>query len=210
MLTTDQLLAFLLAASLITISPGPDNLMVLSLGISRGRKQGIAFGLGCALGCLSHTLLAVVGISSLLVASPVAFAALRMGGGAYLFWLGMQALRSRGGATLPANAADATGQSVLQLLWRGVFANAINPKVMLFFLAFLPQFVQADRGDVSWQLVALGVAFAAQAMVLFGSLGYFAGTVGQWFARWPRVALWFDRLTAAIFCALGIRLIFIS
>lgn len=210
MLTLDQLLAFLLAASLITISPGPDNLMVLSLGMSRGRKQGIAFGLGCALGCLSHTLLAVVGISSLLVTSPVAFAALRMGGGAYLFWLGMQALRSRGGATLPANAADAAGQSVFQLLWRGVFANAVNPKVMLFFLAFLPQFVQADRGDVSWQLAALGVAFTVQAMALFGSLGYFAGTVGQWFARWPRVALWFDRLAGVIFCALGIRLIFIS
>jgi threonine/homoserine/homoserine lactone efflux protein len=135
MLTLDQLLAFLLAASLITMSPGPDNLMVLSLGMSRGRKQGMAFGLGCALGCLSHTLLAVVGVSSLLVASPVAFAALRIGGGAYLFWLGVQALRSRGGVTVPTNTTDAPVQSALQLLWRGVLANAINPKVMLFFLA---------------------------------------------------------------------------
>lgn len=210
MLTLDQLLTFLLAASLLTMSPGPDNLMVLSLGMSRGRREGIAFGLGCALGCLSHTLLAVVGVSSLLVASPVAFATLRIGGGAYLFWLGVQALRSRGGATVPTNASEATEQSVIQLLWRGVLANAINPKVMLFFLAFLPQFVQSDRGDVSWQLAALGVAFTAQAMVLFGLLGYFAGTVGQWFARWPWVALWFDRLAGVIFCALGTRLIFIS
>ena len=204
MLTLDQLLAFLLAASLITISPGPDNLMVLSLGMSRGRKQGMAFGLGCALGCLSHTLLAVVGVSSLLVASPVAFAALRMGGGAYLFWLGVQALRSRGGASVPTDAPD---QSAMQLLWRGVLANAINPKVMLFFLAFLPQFVQAARGDVPWQLAQLGVAFTAQAALLFGLLGYFAGTVGQWFARWPVVALWFDRLAGVIFCGLGARLI---
>ena len=204
MLTLDQLLAFLLAASLITISPGPDNLMVLSLGMSRGRKQGMAFGLGCALGCLSHTLLAVVGVSSLLVASPVAFAALRMGGGAYLFWLGVQALRSRGGASVPTDAPD---QSAMQLLWRGVLANAINPKVMLFFLAFLPQFVQAARGDVPWQLAQLGVAFTAQAALLFGLLGYFAGTVGQWFARWPLVAVWFDRLAGVIFCGLGARLI---
>ena len=210
MITFEQLLTFLLAGSLITISPGPDNLMVLSLSISRGRKQGIAFGLGCALGCLSHTVLAVLGVSSLLVASPVAFAALRMGGGAYLFWLGVQALRSRGGATVPTHVTDAPQQSAMQLLWRGVFANAINPKVMLFFLAFLPQFVQADSGDVPWQLAQLGVAFTVQAAVLFGLLGYFAGTVGQWFARWPLVALWFDRLAGVIFCGLGARLIFIS
>ena len=207
MLTLDQLLAFLLAASLITISPGPDNLMVLSLGMSRGRKQGMAFGLGCALGCLSHTLLAAVGVSSLLLASPIAFTALRVGGGLYLFWLGVQALRSRGGAHVPSDAPD---QTAMQLLWRGVLANAINPKVMLFFLAFLPQFVQADRGDVSWQLAALGVAFTAQAAALFSALGYFAGTVGQWFARWPVVAVWFDRLAGLIFCGLGARLMWIS
>ena len=206
MLTFDQLLAFLLAASLITISPGPDNLMVLSLGMSRGRKQGMAFGLGCALGCISHTLLASVGVSSLLLASPMAFTALRVTGGLYLFWLGVKALRSQGGATVPGNAADAPDQSALQLLWRGVLANAINPKVMLFFLAFLPQFVDASQGDVPWQLAALGVVFTLQAAVLFGSLGYFAGTVGQWFARWPAVALWFDRLAGLVFCGLGLRL----
>jgi len=206
MLTLDQLLAFLLAASLITISPGPDNLMVLSLGMSRGRKQGMAFGLGCALGCISHTLLASVGVSSLLLASPMAFTALRVTGGLYLFWLGVKALRSQGGATVPGNATDAPDQSALQLLWRGVLANAINPKVMLFFLAFLPQFVDASQGDVPWQLAALGVVFTLQAAVLFGSLGYFAGTVGQWFARWPAVALWFDRLAGLVFCGLGLRL----
>jgi threonine/homoserine/homoserine lactone efflux protein len=151
-------------------------------------------------------LLAVVGVSSLLVASPVAFAVLRIGGGAYLFWLGVQTLRSRGGAMVPTDAPD---QSAMQLLWRGVFANAINPKVMLFFLAFLPQFVVAERGDVPWQLASLGVAFTLQAVLLFGLLGYFAGRVGQWFVRWPRVALWFDRLAGAIFCGLGLRLIFI-
>ena len=204
MLTPDQLLAFLLAASLLTLSPGPDNLMVLSLGMSRGRKQGMAFGLGCALGCLSHTTLAAVGVSSLLMASPVAFTVLRVGGGLYLFWLGVQALRSRGGAHVPTDAPD---QTAMHLLWRGVLANAINPKVMLFFLAFLPQFVDASQGDVPWQLAQLGVAFTVQAALLFGGLGYFAGTVGQWFARWPVVALWFDRLAGAIFCGLGLRLI---
>jgi len=171
MLTVDQTIAFLMASNLITISPGPDNMMVLSLGMSRGRKQGIAFGLGCALGCLSHTLLAVLGVSSLLVASPLAFVALRVSGGVYLFWLGIQALRSRGRSTLPSNAAHILDQSTSQLLWRGVFANAINPKVMLFFLAFLPQFVVPDRGDVLWQLALLGVAFIVQAAFLFNFCG---------------------------------------
>ena len=207
MLTLDQLLAFLLAASLITISPGPDNLMVLSLGMSCGRKPGMAFGLGCALGCLSHTLLAAIGVSSLLLASPIAFTTLRVVGGLYLFWLGLQALRSRGESTVPVQEAATFNSSAMRLFWRGVLANAINPKVMLFFLAFLPQFVDATRGDVSWQLAAFGLAFTGQAAVLFGLLGYFAGTVGQGFARWPAVAVWFDRLAGLIFCGLGLRLV---
>lgn len=207
MLTPDQFLGFLMAACLITLSPGPDNLLVLSLGISRGRQQGVAFGLGCALGCLSHTLLAVLGVSSLLVASPIAFTALRVLGGLYLFRLGVQALRSHGGARVSQEAA--LDESAWHLFRKGVLANAINPKVMLFFLAFLPQFVDASRGDVAWQLASLGAVFTAQAAVLFGLLGYFAGTVGQWFERWPGAALWFDRLSGVIFCGLGLRLIFI-
>jgi threonine/homoserine/homoserine lactone efflux protein len=208
MLTFDQFVGFLLAASLITISPGPDNLMVLGLGISRGRRQGMAFGLGCALGCLSHTLLAAIGVSSLLAASPVAFAVFRIGGGLYLFRLGVLALRSQGSLRVP-NAA-AVKQSAVHLLRQGVFANAINPKVVLFFLAFLPQFVVPQRGDVAWQLALLGGVFTLQAAILFVLLGYFSGTVGQWFARWPRVGLGFDRLAGIIFCGLGLRLIFIA
>lgn len=204
MLTLDQLLSFLLAASLITLSPGPDNLLVLSLGMSRGQRQGMAFGLGCALGCLSHTVLAVLGVSALLMASPWAFTALRIGGGVYLFWLGVQALRHSGAALMPSDTPD---QSALELLWRGVLANAINPKVMLFFLAFLPQFVQTGAGDVSWQMAQLGVAFTLQAALLFGLLGYFAGAVGGWFARWPLMSLWFDRVAGIVFCSLGLRLI---
>ena len=96
MLTIQQFAGFLLAAILITASPGPDNLMVLGVGISKGRKQGIVFGLGCALGCLSHTFLAVIGVSALIAASPAAFTALKVGGGLYLVWLGYNALRSSG------------------------------------------------------------------------------------------------------------------
>ena len=200
-----QLAAFLLASVAVTASPGPDNLMVLGLGMSRGRAAGIAFGLGCGLGCLSHTLLAVVGVGALVAASPVAFTVLRIGGGLYLAWLGLQCLRSRGGSRVPLTGGSGPGLRALFL--RGVMANAINPKVILFFLSFLPQFVSPRGGPVSAQLAVLGVVFTAQAALLFALLGAFAGTVGQWLNRRPAAGLWLDRIAGLIFIGLGLRLI---
>jgi len=203
----EQFLAFLGAAVLITLSPGPDNLMVLSMGISRGRRQGMTFGLGCALGCLSHTALAALGVSALIAASPVAFTALRVCGGLYLLWLGVQALRSKGGAFRPGAKDGSSGESLLNLFAKGLFANAINPKVVLFFLAFLPQFVAVSRGGVAWQTAQLGVLFTVQAATLFGALGYFAGHVGAWLARRPKAQAWLDRIAGSVFALLGLRLI---
>ena len=205
MLSPEQIFGFLAAAILITVSPGPDNLMVLGMGISKGRRFGVAFGLGCGLGCLSHTALAVIGVSALIAASPVAFTALKICGGLYLIWLGVQALRSRGGAH--AQAVDAAAPTLAGVFARGVFANAINPKVVLFFLSFLPQFVVAAHGQVGWQMAGLGLIFTAQAAVLFGLLGYFAGAIGQWLNRRPRAGLWLDRLAGTIFVGLGLKLI---
>lgn len=201
----EQLLAFLLAAVAVTASPGPDNLMVLSMGMSRGRRQGMAFGLGCALGCLSHTALAVAGVSALLAASPAAFTALRIAGGLYLVWLGLQSLRSRGGARVGAETG--AERSLGALFLRGMLANAINPKVVMFFLAFLPQFVRPEQGAVGAQMAWLGLVFTAQAALLFGLLGFFAGSVGQWLNRRPQAGLWLDRLAGMVFIVLGARLI---
>lgn len=205
MLSPEQFFGFLVAALAITASPGPDNLMVLGMGMSRGRAQGIAFGLGCALGCISHTLLAVAGVSALVAALPWALTLLKVAGGLYLVWLGVQSLRSRGGARV-----DASGQntdSLRTLFLRGMLANAINPKVVLFFLAFLPQFVLPAQGSVAMQMAALGLVFTAQAALLFGLLGFFAGTVGQWLNRRPGASLWLDRVAGAVFIGLGARLI---
>lgn len=205
MLSPEQFFAFLLAALLITASPGPDNLMVLGMGISKGRRQGMAFGLGCALGCLSHTVLAVAGVSALIAASPLAFTALKVCGGLYLVWLGVQALRSRGGTQV--RAVTDSEPSLMRLFLKGVFANAINPKVVLFFLSFLPQFVVAEHGQLGLQIALLGLTFTAQAALLFGLLGYFSGAIGQWIQRQPRVGLWLDRVAGAVFVALGLRLL---
>lgn len=201
---TEQVLGFLAAALLITLSPGPDNLMVLGVGMSRGRRRGMVFGLGCALGCLSHTVLATLGVGALIAASPLAFTALKVGGGLYLVWLGVGALRSRGGARV--EGAPAAGESLARLFAKGLFANSINPKVVLFFLSFLPQFVIAANGHVGWQTAQLGLLFTAQACVVFGLLGYFSGAVGKWLNRYPRAGLWLDRVAGTIFVALGLRL----
>ncbi len=205
MLAPEQFFGFLLAALLLTASPGPDNLMVLGLGMSKGRKQGMVFGLGCALGCLSHTFLAVIGVSAIIAASPTAFTALRIGGGLYLVWLGIGALRSQGGQS--AAHAQAPAQSLKNLFMKGLLANAINPKVVLFFLSLLPQFVIAANGNVPGQMLALGVTFTVQAAILFGLLGYFAGAVGAWLERKPGAGKWLDRLAGTVFIALGVKLI---
>ena len=196
---------FLVAATLITLSPGPDNLMVLSMGAARGRASGMAFGLGCACGCLSHTLLAAVGISALLAASPIAFTLLKIAGGLYLLYLGVRAIRSRSGARV--GEAVTGSEAPWRLFGRGMVANAVNPKVVMFFLAFLPQFVMAGRNDTGWQILQLGLIFTMQAAVWFGALGYFAGQVGAWLNETDGAGIWLDRIAGTLFIGLGLRLI---
>lgn len=203
-LSPEQFLGFLSASVLVALSPGPDNLLVLSIGASRGRRLGVLFGLGCGMGCLSHTALAALGISALIAASPLAFTALKLTGGAYLIYLGWQALRSQGGAALRQDDAQpATGW---QIFGKGLLANAINPKVVMFFLAFLPQFVSNEQGSLPWQIAQLGVVFTVQACVLFGLLGYFSGHVGDWLGRNRQADVWLDRIAGTVFMALGAKL----
>lgn len=201
-----QVAGFLAAAALITLAPGPDNLSVLSLGLSRGRRAGIGFGLGCALGCFTHTLWATLGVTALIAASETAFTLLKLAGAAYLVWLGIGALRSPG-ATLSADAGGQPADEAMRpYLVRGFVANAINPKVALFFLAFLPQFVDPARGHAAAQTALLGTLFAAQTVLIFGALGWYAGSIGSWLRGRPAVGRWLDRATGVLFIGLGIRL----
>lgn len=204
MLTAEQCIGFLLAVTVVTAAPGPDNLMVLSIGMAKGRRSGMAFGLGCALGCLSHTLLAVVGMSALIVASPQAFFLLQLSGGIYLVWLGFNALRSLGRPLDITQSVDT--KTSLELFFKGMFANAINPKVMFFFLSFLPQFVVTEAGAVAWQLAQLGVIFTLQAALFFSLLGFFSGIVGHAIRRRPAMGLCMDRMAGLVFVGLGVRL----
>lgn len=206
MLTPDQFFGFLFAALIITATPGPDNLMVLSMGISKGRRNGVAFGLGCAMGCLSHTVLAVIGVSALIASSPAALTALKIVGGLYLVWLGRNAWR--GAASIELRDVLDSKKSLSQLFCKGCFANAVNPKVVLFFLSFLPQFIDVGRGDEAQQMGLLGLTFTAQAAMLFGVLGWFSGSIGKWLNKHPRAGGWLDRIAGIVFIGLGLKLIF--
>ena len=206
LLTATQFAGFLAASVVITLAPGPDNLMVLSLGMARGRRAGMVFGIGCALGCINHTVLAALGVSALIAASPAAFTALKLAGGLYLVWLGAQAIRSAHPLE-NANSAKPPAENISRLFVKGLIANSINPKVALFFLAFLPQFVDNQAGHSGWQMVQLGLVFTAQAALIFSLIGWFSGTIGERIARRPAVAMWLDRLAGGIFIALGARLL---
>lgn len=201
----DSLTAFLAISILVTLAPGPDNLMVLGQSLARGRLAGFGLALGCALGCFTHTLWAALGVSAALASSPTAFLVLKLAGAAWLAWLGWQALRNAAAPRLEAAAAR-PAEPWLRYLRRGFVANALNPKVALFFLAFLPQFVRPEAGAATLQMVALGAVFAAQTVLVFGAIALAAGSVGRVLARRPAAGAWLDRGAGLIFLGLALRL----
>jgi threonine/homoserine/homoserine lactone efflux protein len=204
-MTLGQLLLFLPSAFLLAAAPGPDNLGVLALGVSRGRNEALGFALGAASGCLNHTLLAVLGISALIAASPLAFQALQYAGAAYLIWIGLQALRSRG-ASLAKLDTPSAANGFAPYFKRGLIANAINPKVALFFLAFLPQFVRPGAWSTAAQIAAFGVLFTLSAALVFGAIALSAARLGRWLRGRERLTVWLDRMTGGLFIALGLKL----
>lgn len=213
MMTIEQQLGFLLASTICVLAPGPDNLSVLSLSVSQGKKAGIGFAVGCSLGCLLHTLLAVVGISALIASSELAFRLLQYAGAAYLFYLGTRILQASSDSERKQTKSEhfsETYEATFRLyLVRGLTANVLNPKVSLFFLAFLPQFV-SQAGSVETEIARLGFVFSGLTLLIFCLLGYFAGTVGSWLHKSAGVNLWFNRLTAALFFGLAVNLLLSS
>lgn len=199
----DTLLAFLGLSIALTLAPGPDNLMVLGQALAQGWRAGLAIALGCALGCLTHLTWTVLGVAALLAASPRAFFALRVAGAAWLLGLAVQALRG----SRPVRAGDAAAVPWRRSLRRGFVANALNPKVALFFLAFLPQFVDPARSDTARQMIVLGLVFSAQTVVVFGGIALASGALGHALARHPALGPWLDRLCGLIFAGIALRLL---
>jgi threonine/homoserine/homoserine lactone efflux protein len=199
-------LALFLAAGLaLNLTPGPDMLYVAARGASEGRAAGVVSALGIGVGTLVHVTLVAAGLAALLAAVPVAYLALRLGGAAYLIYLGVRALR--GGPQ--ASVAQLTPASVGAIFRQGVITNVLNPKVALFFLAFLPQFVDPSRGNPALQIIALGLLFDVSGTlvnlaVALGSSRVAARLRGT--AAPAGAGRMIQRVTGGLFVALGARL----
>jgi len=193
---------FLVASAVLTIAPGPDIIYVLTRGIAQGTRAGVAAALGFASGCVFHTVLAAVGIAALIRSSPVAFDLVRYAGAAYLVYIGVQALRHRSSFSIEAARDERTLATIYR---QSVIGNMLNPKVTLFFLAFLPQFVDASAGRVGWQMALLGVIFMLQTIVIFGAVAVFSGWIGDWVRRKPAIGERLNVFAGITFIALGIR-----
>ena len=201
MLTLDQTLLYLPAVAIIIAIPGPDMLLSLSRGLTQGRGAGFAHAFGVGLGIMAQTLLAALGVSALLTASETAFWVMKLVGGAYLIYLGVQQWRSVTSTTL-LNAPKAP---LTVIFWRGMLSNLLNPKVALFVLAFVPQFVQSGSGASSplVQMLLLGAIFSILTVIAYGALGAAAGGVSRWLAAHPAYLRGVNRGSAGLFVASG-------
>lgn len=198
-----HILYFLAASVAITLMPGPDILFVIAQSMSRGKTAGIATSLGLCTGLIVHTLAAALGITAVLHQSAIAFAVLKYAGALYLLYLAWQSARE-GKATLDLPQTEQ--RSYTFLYRKGIFMNLLNPKVSLFFLAFLPQFVPPSNGNTVWPMMLLGFLFLLQSLAVFATVSVFAGTIGQKWLQRPVIARHVNKVKAALFAVLGIRL----
>ncbi|SNV02118.1 Homoserine/homoserine lactone efflux protein [Megamonas hypermegale] len=167
-------LYFLIASMLLTIAPGPDIMYLLAKSLADGARSGISLALGLTTGLIFHTTLVIIGVAAIIQQSPLAFAILKYAGAAYLLYLAWGAFHAQG--NLKLNAVNKSG-SYFKLYRRGVIMNVLNPKVLLFFLAFLPQFVNLNSNSVSLQIAFLGFIFGLQTLVIFSLVAICAGKV---------------------------------
>ena len=203
MIDWSSYLLFVLACIALILVPGPAQALVLAKTLSGGRKAGALSAVGLNIGTLVHPLAAALGISAILATSALAFSVVKYLGAAYLVWLGIRSLRARApGATPAAALPSGSGSPLVQ----GVAAGVLNPKVALFFLAFLPQFVDPGRGGVLAQFLVLGATMAVlDTLYELALVAVFARLRGRYLAN-PRVARWQARISGVVLIALGVRL----
>lgn len=199
------LAAFALATLLLAITPGPDMTLWMSRTIRDGRAIGMMTLLGTNLGIGIHTLLVAFGVSALVVASPVAFLVLKTGGAGYLLWLAIQALRNR--SVLSVKTTGKTNASMGKAFLNGLWVNLLNPKVIIFFMTFLPQFVSVSDPHVTGKLIFLGllsilIALPIAIVVVLGANG-----LADWLKRKPQVMRIVDYVFAAVFSVFAVKIL---
>ncbi len=203
MIDINSLIVFIGAGLLLNITPGPDVLYIVGRSLGQGRAAGVVSALGIAAGTLFHIAAATSGLSALMLAQPLAYDGVRYAGAAYLVWLGLRAIVSRQSA-LDVKVLAPT--PLRQIFLQGVTTNVLNPKVALFFLAFLPQFTDPARGPVWAQMLALGFIFQFNGLLVCTGYALAAHTFGAWLRSRYDVAGWLTRAMGGLFIALGLRL----
>jgi len=201
----ELLLSFLSAALVVQLVPGPGMLFILANGIAGGARAGVAAACGAAAGMVFHTIAAALGLAALFAHAPAAYDALRIVGGVYLLGLAISHFRSASGGKLTSESAEP--RSPRRVFARAWLNNIANPKVILFYLAFLPQFVDSRAGSATLQLLILGFLFLLLGLVIDLALGIFSGRIGEWLRQRASVRTWIERTAGTIMGGLGLRLL---
>ncbi|HWM40903.1 MAG TPA: LysE family translocator, partial [Burkholderiales bacterium] len=196
-------LLFLVASLAVIITPGQDMMLVMSRSLTQGAAAGVATAAGVSVGLLGHTVLATIGLGAILQASEWLFLALKFIGAAYLVYLGVTLIRAK---RADLDAGTGAQRSLGRLFLDGALSNLSNAKIVIFYLAFLPQFVSASAERPTLSVFALGVAFAVLTFVIKGPVGIFAGALSGWLRSRPAVLTWVYRSSGAILIGLGVRL----
>ncbi len=195
---------FVTASLAVIVAPGPDNIYVLTRGAAQGRKVALASAWGMCSGLLFHTTLAAVGLSAIMAQSAVAFSVVKYAGAAYLIYLGARALLSK--EEFATFMEEAPSERLVSFFFRGLIMNLLNPKVAVFFLAFLPQFARSETSGAGLRLLALGLIFALLSVIVFSAVALFSGILGDRLSKSPRFVNALQWLTGCVLVGLGVRL----
>lgn len=204
MFTLSSLMIFIGASILLILIPGPDLIFAVTQGMTNGRKAGVYTAVGLSLGSIVHTLAAALGLSIIITTSATAFSLFKWAGALYLFYLAYKSIKYRK-SPIQLNASQPKGQR--SLLLRGLTMNVLNPKVAIFFLTFLPQFVDYSSGYVPLQMIVLGMIFLVLSGVIFSVLAYFAGTFSNKLLARPKFSEYSNVTASAIYIGLGLKLV---
>jgi threonine/homoserine/homoserine lactone efflux protein len=203
MLSVETISAFFIASTLLAIAPGPDNVFVLTQSALHGKLSGLMVMFGLCTGLLIHTGAVAFGVAIIFQTSALAFALLKLVGAGYLVFLAWQAFRA---APERINPKSEQKKSIGVLYRRGIIMNVTNPKVSIFFLAFLPQFADPQHGSISLQMVALGSIFILATIMVFGSVAMIGGALGDWLNRSERAQKVMNWVAGTVFVGLALKL----
>lgn len=204
MIPIESLTTFVIASVLLALVPGPDNIFVLTQSSVNGHKAGLLVTLGLCTGLIVHTTAVALGITALLKTSYVAFTVLKIAGAMYLLYLAWRAFHASSEEINTGQSREVAG---IKYYLRGVIMNVTNPKVSIFFLAFLPQFADPSRGPVIQQIFFLGMVFILVTLLVFGGIALLAGAVGAWLTNTPRAQTMMNRIAGAVFVAMALKLV---